>query len=159
MLDLDSYVSVTQIFGVLQVGKVTLSETTINLFHLPWLQKKTTLSSLCSLNTYLPNADHTTFTKTYLTSIKISIGINHHRGVLDSSIEDTPTTTANNILASLNSIFSNSQEGAGINPANDDELDIDDLDELGAVDECNWMNEDATRPPSVEREYWKKYMT
>ena len=46
-------------------------------------------------------------------------------------------------------MFSNLQDAARINPAEYDELDIGDLEELGAINERGRMDEDATQSPSL----------
>ena len=74
-------------------------------------------------------------------------------------MKDTSTTTTNNIITSLNRVVGDSQDGAGINRAEDEDFDLDDLDELGAIDEHVWMDEDAARPPSVGVLKKRKCMT
>ena len=61
-----------------------------------------------------------------------------------------PASNADGILTSLNSVYGDTSETAGINPMADGELEDGDLDELRGVTETVTVDDDANRPDSVD---------
>ena len=108
------------------------------------------------------------FSKTYVTSIQKSITIELRRKVLESMIKDSPATSADDILTSLNLVLENALQN-GVNP--EEELDEEDTRELAAMPQCDLygdeeeltmliveeeptvINEDDSLPQSVETKY------
>ena len=76
---------------------------------------------------------------TYVTSIRKSITIDLCHKVLESSMHDSPATTADNILTSLNLVLENTTT-TGVDPY--EELDQEELNEVALMPECDQLGEE-----------------
>ena len=99
------------------------------------------------LNTHIASSRRTQFKMTNDFSIRRRITVDTRRKVLESSMHDSPATTSNNILTSLNLILNNAPT-TGFDPTK--ELDVSDLDELNAMIEFDYNDGDLemTKQPS-----------
>ena len=70
--------------------------------------------------------------------------------VLENSMHVAPSSNADDILTSLDSVYGDISETEGINPMADGELEDGDLEELRGVTETLTVNDDANRPDSVD---------
>ena len=113
-------------------------------------KKKLLYQVIVLLRIHLPNDTRSTFAITYESSIKILISIYLQQEVLECRMKYAPTTTADDILMSLNSVSGDSNATTGIDPTVDEELDSQDLEELSEIDKCIQVDGDAARPASVE---------
>ena len=112
-------------------------------------EKKLIYSVFALLNTHQPSSSRTTFKRSYIMSIKTLIKVDLRHTVLENSMHVAPASNADDILTSLDSVYGDVSETAGINPMADGELEGDDLDELRGVTETVTVDDDANRPDSV----------
>ena len=71
------------------------------------------------LNTHQNDSWRSKFDIKYVTSFQESISINIRREVLEDGIQKGKSSTANDILTSVNEAFGCSNDAAGINPKED----------------------------------------
>ena len=95
------------------------------------------------LQTHMSSVRRTKFKKTYVTSIRKQISVDICRTVLESSMHESPATTADDILTSLNLVLNNAKT-TGVDPT--EELDVADINEVNAMKEFDNFVEEEELP-------------
>ena len=95
------------------------------------------------LQTHMSSVRRTKFKKIYVTSIRKQISVDIRRTVLESSMHESPATTADDILTSLNLVLNNAKT-TGVDPT--EELDVADINEVNAMKEFDNFVEEEELP-------------
>ena len=96
-------------------------------------EKKLVYQVFGLLNTHVVNAERTSFSKTFVSSVKDQISVDLKREVLERSMSAAPATSADSILATLNQVYQETIDG-GVQVGAEEELDEADLAQVTSDD-------------------------
>ena len=103
-------------------------------------ERKLVYQIFCLLNTHICDPTRMFFHIDYVLSIKDRLSINLTRDTFERSMKQSPATSADGILSTLNQVFDKKGGSAGIDALGDGELNPD---EVPTVEERNDPSEDA----------------
>ena len=90
-------------------------------------ERKLVFQIFCLLETHLVDAARTSFHLEYVLSVKDRLSVDLTRETLERSMKESPSTSADGILSTLNQVFNKTTSLAGIDAIADGELNPDDL--------------------------------
>ena len=100
------------------------------------------------------------FRSDFVASIKDKVTVNLHRKVLEQSIHDSQSTSCDDILASLDLVYGESINRAGLDPVVENELDKEDFEEIDILraDQTTKSSAKITTNEKVKRSAMHKLM-
>ena len=118
-------------------------------------EKKLIYQVFCLLKTHTVNPLRKTFSKSYVMSISDFLTIDLKRTVLENSMNVAPSSSANSILGTPNTVIE--ETTAGIHPIDDEEMEASEVIDNPVQTDLDAIPEYTALPDSVE-DFSKKKM-
>ena len=100
-------------------------------------ERKLVYQIFCLLETHLCDETRTSFHIDYVLTIKDGLCVDLTRETLERSMKESPATSADGILSTLNQVFDKKVGSAGIDAIADGKLNVDDLPTIQEADESH----------------------